>query len=89
MSRKLKMANLPLPPFYAELARKIEELDSFITDLCRSQKACDAEGLPNLELDHLAHAKGLTLLLTLVLEDFREDAKEMQATAEMMKGAFI
>ncbi len=77
-----------LPPFFAELAEKVEALDDYVDHLTRSMKVYDAdhpEGFPNHELDHLAHLRGLMILVKLVLDDFREDAKSLRETAECLE----
>ena len=77
-----------MPPFFAELSEKVETLDNYVADLTRSMKVYDAdhpEGFPNLDLDHLAHLRGLMILVKLVLSDFREDAKSLRETAECLE----
>ncbi len=61
-------SELQLPPFFAELAEKIAALDGYVDHLTRSMKVYDndhPEGFPNLQLDHLAHLRGLMILVKL------------------------
>ncbi len=43
------------------------------------------EGFPNLELDHLAHLRGLMILVKLVLSDFRDDAESFKETKKCLE----
>ncbi len=79
---------LELPPFYEELAQKVGALDSYVDHLTRSMRVYDAdhpEGFPNLQLDHLAHLRGLMILVKLVLSDFRDDARSLRETRECLE----
>ncbi len=63
-------------------------LDRYVEQLTRSMKVYDTdhpEGFPNLELDHLAHLRGLMILVKLVLSDFRDDAKSLRETKECLE----
>ncbi len=77
-----------LPPFFAELSEKVEALDDYVDHLTRSMRVYDAdhpEGFPNLDLDHLAHLRGLMILVKLVLDDFHDDAKSLRETAKCLE----
>ncbi len=81
-------SELKLPPFFEELSQKVEALDGYVAQLTRSMKVYDSdhpEGFPNLELDHLAHLRGLMILAKLVLSDFRDDAKSLRETRECLE----
>ena len=80
--------DLPLPTFFAELAGKVGTLDEYVDELTRNMKVYDVdhpEGCPNLQLDHLAHLRGLMILVKLVLPDFRDEAKSLRETAECLE----
>ncbi len=79
---------LQLPPFFAELSEKVEALDGYVDHLTRSMRVYDAdhpEDFPNLDLDHLAHLRGLMILVKLVLSDFRDDAQSLRETRECLE----
>ncbi len=81
-------SELRLPPFFDELNEKVEALDRFVADQTRDMKVYDAdhpEGFPNLELDHLAHLRGLMILVKLVLSDYRDDARSLRETRECLE----
>ncbi len=80
-------SDLELPPFFDELKEKVDALDGFVDRLTRSMNVYDndhPEGFPNLELDHLAHLRGLMILIKLVLSDFQDDAKSLRETRECL-----
>ncbi len=73
-------SDLELPPFFDELKEKVDALT-------RSMNVYDndhPEGFPNLQLDHLAHLRGLMILIKLVLTDFQDDAKSLRETRECL-----
>ncbi len=81
-------SELQLPPFFDELVEKVGALDRFVSDLTRNMKVYDTdhpEGFPNLDLDHLAHLRGLMILVKLVLSDFQDDVRSLKETKECLE----